>query len=151
MRLEFDVPDDSEAGELIRAYGVENGCPPSFAASILLQATLENRPHGLREPGSLERRKAEVRAKREAEAKAAKEAKAEKARQASEAKADDGGLQPPFVAATHAGTCAGCNARFDVGAAIVFQGRDRYGQDCCDAARKVAADKAPTAEVQATG
>ena len=25
MKLEFDVPDDSEAGELLRAYGNENG------------------------------------------------------------------------------------------------------------------------------
>lgn len=113
MKLEFDVPDDSEAGEIIRAYGAENGCPPSFAASILLQAKLEDRPHGLREPGSLERRKAEIKARREAEAKEAKARRDEEKRREAEAKAakaeqSDAAQPPEWGPLRFDGPCKGC-------------------------------------------
>ena len=156
--LEFDVPDDSEAGELIRAYSVENGCPASFTASILLQARLEDRPHGLREPGSLERRKAEIkmrreaeakeaRAKREADAKAEKaekerreaEAKAEEEQREADAKAEEGskaeeeGQPPEWGPLRFDGSCKGCKAALKKGdRGLAKSGLGALGV-CCEA------------------
>jgi len=133
MELKFDVPDDSEAGELLRAYGNENGCPPSFAASILLQARLEDRPHGLREPGSLERRKAEVKAKREAEAKAAKAEKARREAEAKAAKAADEGQPPEWGPLRFGGSCKGCEAALKKGdRGLAKSGLGALGV-CCEA------------------
>ena len=133
MKLEFDVPDDSEAGELLRAYGAENGCPESFVASILLQARLEDRPHGLREPGSLERRKREIKARREAELKEAKAEKARREAEAKAAKAADEGEPPEWGPLRFDGSCKGCETALKKGdRGLAKSGLGALGV-CCEA------------------
>ena len=82
MRVTFDVPDGSEAAEIVAAYARENGIPTAVAAGFLFQGLLEKRPHGLREPGSVAKR-VEERKRKEADA---RKAEADRRKREAEAK-----------------------------------------------------------------
>ena len=94
MKLTLEIPDGSEAADLVAAYARENGLAVTATAGLLLQALLEKRQSGLRQPGSVAAR-VEERKRKEAEARKAeadrRRAEAEAKRQAAEASPAGGG------------------------------------------------------------
>ena len=94
MKVAFEIPDGSEAADVVAAYARENGLPVAATAGLLFQAALEKRANGLRQPGSVakrvqERKEAETAQadRRRQEAQARKEAEADRKRKEAEAQA----------------------------------------------------------------